>query len=99
MRKHLQDRSANPDLTQCHQAQQNKAHVADTRIAHDELEVFLHQSDHRSIHDADQCEQGEYLSPRAKAEDMESPLIQTAWKQRHGYSQTTVCAQLHHHAS
>src|SRR6185437_6496341 len=61
--EHLDHRAGEADLVQCHEAEQDKAHVADAGVADDELEIFLHQRDHRAVDDADNGEHSEYIAP------------------------------------
>ena len=57
--------------------------MADARVADDELEVLLHQRDHRAVDDADDGEQGEDVAPGAEAEDMKAPRTEAEREQRH----------------
>src|SRR5664279_1322725 len=95
MGEHLQDGAVEADAIEGHEAEQHEAHVADAGVADDEFEVFLYQCDHRSIEDADESEECEYISPRADAEDLEAPRIHAEGKERHGDAQAAVCAKLH----
>src|SRR5271165_5723833 len=51
-----------------------------------------------AIDDTDEGEQGKDITPRAEAEQVKSPGVETSGKEHHGNAKATVSAQLHDYA-
>ena len=68
VRKHLENRAAYSERVRGREPEEDEAHVADTGITDDELEVALAQSDPGGINDPDDAEDGDPFTPRLKAQ-------------------------------
>ena len=86
--EHLQHRAGQADLVECGQAKQYEAHVANTRVADDVLEVVLFQSDKGAVNDVDDGDDGDARCPRLR------PLRQ----QPDRHAKAAVRPEFHHHA-
>src|SRR6185312_2267689 len=95
--EHLDHRARDADLVERHQAEEDEAHVRDARVADDELEIALHQRDHRTVDDADDREQSEDFPPGSETEVVVSPGRQAQREESHRDAEAAVRSQLHHH--
>src|SRR5205085_7963805 len=84
--KHLQDRTGNADRVRGRESKQNKTHVAHARIADDEFQIALAQSDGSGVNNSDDGENCDPWSPDSKAE----------WKKIYRHSESPVGAEFHH---
>src|SRR6516165_2908891 len=93
--EHLQNCAGEADLIERHEAEEHEAHMADRRVADDELEVGLRESDERAVDDSNDCEHGEDFTPGMETEDGESPGIETVRIESDGNAQATIGTELH----
>ncbi len=86
--KHLQDRTGNAEDVGRRKPEQNKTHVADTRVADHKFQVALTQRDGGGVNNSD----------NRKDCDPGPPHLKALREKIHRYAQSRVSAEFHHDA-
>ena len=67
MRDHHHHRAGDADQAQARNAEEHEAHVRDTRIAEQQVEVFLSHGDEAAVENVAKAEQRQNVQPRFRA--------------------------------